>query len=351
MMEPGQSVPDLRETLRLLAEGRTLSEAQAWQAFETVMAGHATEAQIGSLLTALALRPAGASVEEITGAARAMRNHAMRIDIPPGVEVVDTCGTGGDRSGTFNISTAAALIAAGAGVYVAKHGNRSVTGIGSSQVLEALGVRLDCSRETIAASLAEARICFCYAPAHHPAMKHAAGPRQQLGFRTIFNLLGPLTNPAGATRQVIGVYSPQLTDVIAHVLLKLGTRYAMVVHGLLEGMGIDELTTTGPTHISVARDGRVTTVEITPEELGLRRVELDELRVSTVQESARVIRELLAGEEGPARDIAALNAAAALVVGGYADDLADGLDKARASIETGAAKAALDQLVHITNHG
>ena len=342
---------DMRQTLGLLAAGQTLSEAAAWQAFETVMAGRATEAQLGALLSILALRPGGPTIDEITGAAKAMRNHAMRVDVPAGIEVVDTCGTGGDRSGTFNVSTCAALITAGAGVYVAKHGNRSVTGMGASQVLEVLGVKLDSSRQTAADCLTEARICFCYAPAHHPAMKHAAGPRQQLGFRTIFNLLGPLTNPAGATRQVIGVYDAKLTDLIAHVLLRLGTRHAMVVHGSADGTGIDELTTTGRTHISVARDGKVSAVELTPDELGLPAASLDDLRAGSVTESAQIIREVLAGEPGPPRDIATLNAAAAMVVASHADDLAEGLDRARESIDSGAAKRALDQLVRITNHG
>jgi anthranilate phosphoribosyltransferase len=351
MLGPDENQHDLREALALLVGGASLSEPQAWQAFETVMAGLATEAQIGALLAILSVRPGGPTTDEITGAAKAMRNHAMRVEAPAGIEVIDTCGTGGDRSGTFNISTCAALIAAGAGVYIAKHGNRSVTGVGSSQVLEALGVRLECTREVLVRSLEEARICFCFAPAHHPAMKHVAGPRQQLGFRTIFNLLGPLTNPAGARRQVIGVYAPQLTDTIARVLLRLGTRHAMVVHGRANGAGIDELTTTGTTHISVVRDGKVASLELTPGEVGLAPATLRDLRVANLTESADVVRRVLAGEPGPARDIAALNAAAAIVVASFADDLVEGLQRARESIDSGAAARALEQLVHITNHG
>lgn len=350
-MDIGPTAPDLRDTLRLLVAGQSLSEAQAWQAFEALMNGSATDAQIGSLLTALALRPGGPKVEEITGAAKAMRNHATRIDTPRNVEVVDTCGTGGDHSGTFNISTAAAIIAAGAGATVAKHGNRSVTSkSGSSQVLEALGVKLDVGAHTLTRCMEEARFCFCFAPLHHPAMKHASGPRQQLGFRTIFNLLGPLTNPAGASRQVIGVYAPELTEPIAQVLTRLGSVHAIVVHGRTRDGGIDELTTTGPSRITTTREGRVTTTELTPESLGLPRATLDDLRVETVEESATVIRAILGGKKGPPRDIAALNAAAALLVAGFAEDLPHGLSLAFQSLDSGSAKYALDTLVHITQH-
>ena len=252
-MEEDRSIQPL---LSQLAEGRPLGADQAYEAFETVMAGRATEAQIGSLLTALRVREGGPTVEELVGAARAMRRHATKVTVPTGTPVVDTCGTGGDHSGTFNISTAAALIAAGAGATIAKHGNRSVTSSsGSSQVLEALGVRLGVDDSVQQACLTEARICFCFAPAHHPAMKHAAPVRKQLGFRTIFNLIGPLTNPAGATRQVMGVYDPDLTEPIGRVLNELGAEHAMIVHG----DGLDEITTTGPTRITELRDGQLTT--------------------------------------------------------------------------------------------
>lgn len=342
---------DLRETLQLLVSGRTLAEAQAWQAFEAVMSGRATEAQIGALLTALAVRPGGPTVAEITGAARAMHNHAAKIEPPPGMDVIDTCGTGGDHSGTFNISTCAALIAAGAGAAVAKHGNRSVTSkSGSSQVLEALGVRLDVGRETLVRCLSEAGICFCFAPQHHPAMKHAIGPRQQLGFRTIFNLLGPLTNPAGATRQVMGVYEAALTEPIARVLLNLGAEYAMVVHGATPVGGMDEISTLGETRITFARQSRVETTTLDTTSLGMARATLGDIQVETVQESAEMIRGVLKGDRGAARDIAAVNAAAALVVAGKAPDLGAGLALAFQAIDAGHARAALEKLVHVTQH-
>lgn len=351
-MDTHDNQQDLRETLKLLVSGHPLSEAQAWQAFETVMAGRATEAQIGSLLTALAMRSGGPTVAEITGAARAMRNHAMKIEVPPGLEVIDTCGTGGDHSNTFNISTCAALIAAGAGAAVAKHGNRSVTSkSGSSQVLEALGVKLDVGRQTLVRCLQEARICFCFAPQHHPAMKHAIGPRQQLGFRTVFNVLGPLTNPAGATRQVIGVFAPELTEPIAHVVLNLGAEHAMVVHGSTPDGGMDEISTLGPTRITIARKGRMESRDFDAGELGIARATLDELQVETVEDSAAVIRKILAGQKGPARDIAALNAAAAILVAGKAADLSEGYAQACNALDKGYAQIALDKLVHVTNHG
>jgi len=336
--------------LARLAEGRTLDAAEAEQVFETVMSGGATDAQIGALLAALRVRPGGPSVAEITGAARAMRRPATPVPVPEGMAVIDTCGTGGDASGTFNISTAAALIAAGAGAKVAKHGNRSVTSSsGSSQVLEALGVRLGVDADTQGRCLEEAGLCFCFAVAHHPAMKHAVGPRRELGFRTIFNLLGPLTNPAGAARQVMGVYDPDLTEPIARVLGALGATHAMVVHGFFEGGGLDEIATTGPTRLSVWHDGAVETRRFEPAELNLGTVPIDALRADGVESSARILRGILAGEAGPARDIAALNAGAALVVADRAEDLAAGYRQACEAIDRGAAREALERLIAVTN--
>lgn len=346
--------PTMQELLSPLSLGQTLTEQQAYQAFEHVMAGRATDAQIGALLTALAVRSdptggTGPTVDELSGAAQAMRHHAMKIDVPDGLDVIDTCGTGGLGSETFNISTAAALIAAGGGAHVAKHGNRSVTSkSGSSQVLEALGVNLSASSGTLSRCLAEARICFCFAPTHHPAMKHAIGPRKELGFRTVFNLLGPLTNPAGAERQVIGVSDPALTEPFATVLGKLGAKHAMVAHGDPDGAGLDELSTTGPSRLTTLRDGELTTVEIAPEELGLERVSVDELRVDGVEQSAAVIRSVLAGEKNAARQISALNAAAALLVAGIAEDWHDALRRAFDAIDRGDARQALDRLVTVS---
>lgn len=336
----------LQPYLKTLAQGASLSQDDAYAAFEIIMTGRATDAQIGALLAAIAVRPGGPSVDEITGAARVMRQHAAAVTVPDGLDVIDTCGTGGDSAGTFNISTAAALIAAGAGAAVAKHGNRSVTSkSGSSQVLEALGVKLDVTPQTLTRCLEQARICFCFAPAHHPAMKHAIGPRKELGFRTIFNVLGPLTNPAGARRQVMGVFDEALTEPIAHVLAALGSTHAMVLHG----SGLDEIALHGPTRISTAHNGEVTTTTIAPADLGFDATPIDALKVEGVEQSAAVIRNLLSGEKGPARDVATINAGAALLVAGIADDLKQGVQLAGEAIDSSKALAALNELIRITN--
>ncbi len=349
---------DLQPLLRIVAAGRPLDEAQAHRAFEIIMTGQATEAQIGALLGAMQARAGGPVVDEIAGAARAMRHQATAVDVPEGIDVIDTCGTGGDHSGTFNISTTAALIAAGAGAYVAKHGNRSVTSnSGSSQVLEALGVNLAAGPECLSRCLTETHLCFCFAPAHHPAMKHAIGPRRELGFRSIFNVLGPLTNPAGARRQVIGVFDDRLTEPIAEVLGRLGAVHAMVVHGKSlaapdtteGGLGLDEITTTGPTRMTVLKDGQISTSELHPADLGLAPARVADLRIDSAQASADVVRRILGGTQGPARDIAALNAAAALVVAELAEDLAAGLRLACQTLDNGKARQCLDKLVEITN--
>jgi anthranilate phosphoribosyltransferase len=341
-----------------IAGGQSLSEDEAYEAFQLIMTGKASDAQIGALLTGIAVRPGGFTVDEIVGAARVMREHAAKVQVPQGVEVIDTCGTGGDHSGTFNISTTAALIAAGAGAYVAKHGNRSVTSrSGSSQVLEALGVRLDVDGDRLQRCLAEAKLCFCFAPAHHPAMKFAIGPRKELGFRTIFNVLGPLTNPAQARRQVIGVYHDNLTEPIAQALRRLGAQHAMVVHGKTYaapdvtegGGGLDEITTTGPTRMTVLKDGSVETTELHPADLGLKAASVGELRIDSIEGSADIVQRVLDGDQGPARDIAALNAAAALVVADRADDLRAGLSGAYQAIDNGEARRTLEKLVEITN--
>ena len=352
----------MKDVLAQLAAGNTLEAAQARQAFEQIMTGRATEAQIAALLAMIQLR--GPTEDELFGAATVMRNKATPVAVPEGLTVIDTCGTGGDHSGTFNISTAAAIVAAGVGrsrgVAVAKHGNRSVTSrSGSSQVLVALGVKLQVAGETLTRCLDEAGLCFCFAPAHHPAMKHAVGVRQQLGFRTIFNLLGPLTNPAGARRQVIGVFDPKWTEPIAHVLLKLGSVHAMVVHGRVEGhdeqrsnrheeAGLDELTITGITRVSHLRQGEVRTYELDLQELALPVRGLASLRADGPESSAAMIGDVLEGQPGGARDIVCLNTAAALVVAELAVDLSQGLDQARESIDSGAAKQALEKLVQIT---
>lgn len=342
-MPPTENVQPI---LRQLVDGRSLTLDEAKATFDAVMAGNATDAQIGVLLTVLTLRAGGPTVDEITGAAMAMRAAATPVAVPEGFDVIDVVGTGGDGAATFNISTTAALIAAGAGAKVAKHGNRAVTSSsGASQVLEALGVKLDVAAETQGQCLTDAGICFCFAPMHHPAMKRVIGPRKELGFRTIFNILGPLTNPAGAKRYLLGVFDPKLTEPIAKVLSQLGATDAMVVHG----SGLDEITTAGPTQVSELRNGKVTTSQISPEQFGIDPVSIDDLVVDSPQASAEVVLAILEGTPGPARDIATLNAAAALVVAGLAPSIDEGLTLARQSIDEGQAKAALDALIRVTN--
>ncbi|MEX0885344.1 MAG: anthranilate phosphoribosyltransferase [Phycisphaeraceae bacterium] len=350
----------MQELLRQLVAGKSLSVEQAVQAFEAVMTGQASPAQTAALLALIEQR--GPTVDEIVGAATVMRAHVTAVDVPAGLTVIDTCGTGGDSAGTFNISTAAALVAAGAAraaggdIAVAKHGNRSVTSSsGSSQVLEALGVKLGVAPACSTQCLAEARVCFCFAPAHHPAMKHAAPVRAELGFRTIFNIVGPLTNPAAARRQLVGVYSSNMTETIARVLAQLGAEHAMVVHGQIPDAdgrhidGLDELSTAGPTRVSEVRGGKLATYELSPDTLGLPYSHPSALRVDSVEASAALIRRVLDGEPGPARDIVLLNAAAALRVAGLADDLEEGIARAGEAIDAEHACAALEALVKLTN--
>jgi anthranilate phosphoribosyltransferase len=337
--------------LAQLVAGKPLTEDQATEAFELIMAAEATAAQMGALLAMIQNR--GPTVDEITGAARVMRGKVAAVAAPEGLTLLDTCGTGGDHARTFNISTAAAIVSAGAGrprqVAVAKHGNRSVSSsCGSSQVLETLGVNLQVSAQTLTRCLDEAGICFCFAPRHHPAMKHAMPVRGELGFRTIFNILGPLTNPAGARHQLIGVFSPALTDQLAQVLERLGARRAMIVCGQFGDGVIDELTTTGPTTIAELSDGKVVRSQFDATTLGLDAAKPDQLRAESPEASAEIIREVLDGRRGPARDIVALNAAAALTVAGAARDLSQGLEHATAAIDDGAAARALQKLVELT---
>lgn len=347
----------MKPLLAQLVDGQPLSAEQAVEAFDLIMSGKAEPTQTAALLSMIALR--GATVDELAGAATVMRRKAAKVTVPDGLTAIDTCGTGGDHAGTFNISTAAALVAAGAGrelgVCVAKHGNKSVTSkSGSSQVLDALGVNLKVETNTLTKCLDQAGICFCFAPAHHPAMKHAGPVRADLGFRTLFNLVGPLTNPAGAKRQVMGVFDAKLTETIAQVLKQLGTIHALIVHGQIpDGDGthsdaLDELSTCGPSKITKLLDGTITTAQLDPTELGLSLGHPSALRVDGPEQSAKVIRGVLEGKPGAAREIIALNAAAALVVAGVAGDLSEGLELAMAALDDGKALAALDNLVKIT---
>ncbi|HVO84983.1 MAG TPA: anthranilate phosphoribosyltransferase [Syntrophobacteria bacterium] len=347
----------IKEAIAKAIRREDLTQAEMEQAMEEIMTGQATAAQIGAFLTALRMK--GETVDEIAGAARVMRAKATRIDVSNhllnidrdeiNVEdetVLDTCGTGGDGTNTFNISTATALVAAGAGVRVAKHGNRAVSSVcGSADVLECLGVRLDIPPNAVASCIRELGIGFLYAPLFHGAMKHAAAPRRELGIRTIFNLLGPLTNPAGATVQVLGVYDQGLTDKMARVLGKLGSREAFVVCG--EGT-FDEISICGPTRVSHLKDGVVKSFEVVPEDFGFTRAPADAIRGGDARENAHIIRQLLDGERGPRRDIVLMNAAAAFMVAGLDGNLKAGIERAAGSIDTGRAREKLDALIQYT---
>ncbi len=336
--------PIYRELLQSVMSGQALTREHAHWAFGQIMEGLWSEAQVAGLLTALAIR--GETVDEIAGAATAMREHVVRIDTG-GADVIDTCGTGGTGLSTFNISTAAAMVLAGAGVRVAKHGNRTNTrASGSANVLEALGVNLDATPEQVARCIGEAGVGFCFAIRCHPAMKYAAPVRKQLAVRTVFNLLGPLTNPAGARRQLMGVFDAELTETVAEVLGALGAVRAMVVHA---DDGLDELSTTSETKVSEYRDGSVTTRRVAPEDFGLERAKLDDLRVESAEDSAGRVRSVLAGEPGPARDIVLLNAAAALAVADKAETIAEALPLAERSVDSGAAGRALETLVRVSH--
>jgi len=323
-----------------------LSFDEAAAAMDAIMDGAATQAQIGSYLTALRMKRE--TVDEIAGSASSMRQHVIPVDVPlaGGEFLLDTCGTGGDGKHTFNISTTAAFVIAGAGLKVAKHGNRAASSrSGSADVLLALGGNLDLEAAQVAECIEDVGIGFLYAVKHHPAMRHAIGPRRELGQRTIFNLLGPLTNPAAATHQLMGVYDPTLTGTLAEVLRALGSRAAYVVHGV---DGLDELTTTGPNRISALRDGQVTTFEFDPASIGLPRARLDDLLGGTPEENAAILRDILRGaDRGPRRDIVLLNAAAALSL--ESGDWAAGLAAARQALDSGAAAAELESWVGMTN--
>lgn len=340
---PASIIMPIKTAINKVMAGQSLTVEEAEEVMSQVMAGEATPAQIGAYLTALRMK--GETVAEITGSARAMRRPAVpvRPRTSP-VELVDTCGTGGDGAGTFNISTTTAFVVAGAGLKVAKHGNRSVSSkSGSADVLEALGVNLDLAPEDIARAIDEVGIGFLFAPRLHPAMKHAIGPRRELGVRTIFNILGPLTNPAGAMSQIIGVYDAALTEVLARVLGELGSRGAFVVHG--HG-GLDELTTTGLNRISRLKDGQVTSETLDPLQLGFARANPADLAGGTAEENAVITRNILAGKEyGPRRDVVLLNASAALVAGNRAPDLQTGLKLAGDSIDSGVALDVLERFV------
>ena len=329
----------IQDAIAKLIEGQDLARDRMIGTMNQIMSGGATDAQIGAFL--VALRVKGETVEEIAGAAEVMREKATRVDTRHAT-VVDTCGTGGDGSGTFNISTAAAFVVAGAGLCVAKHGNRAASSLcGSADVLKELGVNVEASPETMGRCLDEAGIGFLFAPTLHGAMKYAIGPRRELGVRTVFNALGPLTNPAGATRHLIGVYSRSLTETLAEVLRTLESERAFVVHGL---DGLDEITTTAPTQVSELKDGTVSTYEMAPEDLGISRASAGDLAGGSAETNAAILRRVLHGEPGPRLDVVLLNAAAAIVAGGAADDLRAAVELARESVDSGRAMDKLEEL-------
>src|SRR6059058_5077834 len=333
---------DLRPLLAQVAAGRALSESEAEAAFEIIMSGNATPSQMGALLMALRVR--GETVDEITGAARIMRSKALTIDAPPGT--IDTVGTGGDGSGTFNISTASALVAAGCGVPVAKHGNRALSSrSGSADVLTALGVNIEADMAVVRRCLWEIGICFLMAPRHHNATRHVGPTRVELGTRTIFNLLGPLSNPAGTRRQLVGVFAPEWVRPMAEVLGRLGAEHAWVVHG----SGIDELTTAGKTSVAEFKDGRVIEFEVEPEDAGVKPADIEQLKGGEPAHNAALMRDLLGGAKGPLRDIVLLNSAASLIVAGRAASLREGAELAAQSIDSGAARGVLERLIAATN--
>ncbi len=347
----------IKEAIAKVANGNDLTQEEMEATIEEVMTGKATPAQIGSFITALRIK--GETVDEIVGAARVMRAKAKGIclsnqmagDQINGMEetILDIVGTGGDGAMTFNVSTTAAFVAAGAGLKVAKHGNRAVSSLcGSADVLQNLGVALDIIPSEVERCIQEVGIGFLYAPLFHGAMRYAAEPRREIGLRTIFNLLGPVTNPAGATVQVLGVYSPDLTEKIAHVMRRLGMRRAFVVCG--EGT-VDEISICGPTKVSHLEDGEVNTFHMIPEEYGLRRATSDSIRGGNARENARIIREILEGQRGPKRDMVLLNAAAAFVAADLDSGFKEGIERARDSIDSGRAREKLDSLIHFTQQG
>lgn len=337
---------DIREAITSLINGVDLTESETIEVMNQIMTGGATPSQVASFLTALRMK--GETVQEITGAARVMREKADRVKVHSD-SVIDIVGTGGDQSGTFNISTTAAFVVAGAGLKVAKHGNRSVSSrSGSADVLAALGVKIDAPKERVEECLEKVGIGFLFAPLLHQAMKYAIGPRREIGIRTIFNLLGPLTNPAMATHLLVGIYDGALTEPIAQILKNLGCRRAMVVHS---EDGLDEISLCGPTRVSELRDDRVTTYTLSPEELGLKRCLSEDLQGGSPEECAAILRKILQGEKGPKRDVILLNGGAALCVSGVADSVARGMQLAAESIDSGKAQEKLELLIQLSSKG
>ncbi|MGW8312402.1 MAG: anthranilate phosphoribosyltransferase [Desulfuromonadales bacterium] len=347
----------IKEAIGKIVVLQDLSEIEMIEVMNQVMGGEATPAQVGAFITALRMK--GETVDEITGAARVMRDHATPIRVGKALDIdreeinldretiLDTCGTGGSGTKSFNISTTVAFVVSACGIKVAKHGNRSISSAcGSADVLESLGVNLNVTPQQVELCINQIGVGFLFAPALHGAMKHAIGPRREIGIRTIFNILGPLTNPAGADRQVLGVYAESLVDVLARVLVKLGCRRGFVVHGL---DGMDEVTLTGPTRIGEIREETVTISTIEPEDFGLRRCDLADLQGGDAAANAKIVRSILAGDVGPKRDVVLLNAAYALLAAGLVQSVEAGIKQAGSVIDDGTALAKLDGLIDLTN--
>lgn len=340
-----KKMAEFKPLISKVADGESLSVEEAQTAFDIMMSGDATPSQIGGFLMGLRVR--GETVDEITGAVRTMRSKMTRVSAPDGA--IDIVGTGGDGAGTYNVSTCAAIVAAGAGLKIAKHGNRALSSkAGAADTLMALGVNIEISPQKISECIDKAGVGFMFAPAHHAAMRHVGPTRVELGTRTVFNLLGPISNPAGTTRQLVGVFSRAWVEPMAHVFNNLGAERIWVVHG---SDGLDELTTTGPSFVAELKDGKVTTFEVSPEDAGISQAKPEDLKGGDAETNARAVREVLDGAPGAFRDIVALTCAGALVVAGQAEDLKQGAEAAFEAIDSGKAKTALDTLVQVSNQG
>jgi anthranilate phosphoribosyltransferase len=334
----------ITEAIAKVVDGNNLSPEEMAAAFNQIMTGEATPAQVGAFL--IALRMKGETSDEVMGAARSMREHAVKVEPPEGAPVVDLCGTGGDGAHTFNISTAASFVTSGAGAVVAKHGNRSVSSrCGSADVLEELGVRIDAPPEVARKAMQKAKMAFLFAPVYHPAMKHAIGPRRELKLRTIFNILGPLTNPAGAKRQLLGVHDASIMRMIVEALKKLGSDRILVVHSR---DGLDEASISAETDIFELKDGGISEWSLAPEDAGLKRAPRDSLKGGQIQDNAKMLRDALAGGKGPVRDATVLNAGLALMAAGMAEDVKTGARIAEDSIDSGNAARVLENLIKVT---
>jgi len=335
----------IKEAIKKIVQKQDLTEQEASEVMEEIMSGKTTDAQIGAFITVLKMK--GETIDEVTGFVRVMRKKATSPGVKEGVTIVDTCGTGGSGRDAFNVSTASAFVVAGSGLKVAKHGNRAISSLcGSADVIQELGVNINIPAERVGECIDKVGIGFLFAPAFHGAMKYAIGPRREIGIRTVFNIIGPLTNPAGASAQVLGVYDAGLTEIMANVLKNLGVRRAFVVHG---EDGMDEITVSGKTKVSELKDGRVSTYEVSPETFGFKKRKIDQIKGGLPRVNAGIIMSVLKGEKGAGREITVMNAACAIVAGGKAGDFAEGVKIAETSIDSGSALKKLELMKDFTN--